>query len=141
MLTKHTQLRGIGHYKRPFRRSGFPKASRRPILPKHTQLQNKTLAIHVQTPMLSFVMILYDVTLSYEILGAFARGEGVAGGGTMSGLTPRRTAVPVMPTMAERMKPGFDRSMRYQSTGLTSARVKETCRVDCQGSLRCTKRE
>jgi hypothetical protein len=36
----------------------------------------------------------------------------------------------------ERMKPGLERSIRYQSTGLTSARVKEACMVEAQGSLR-----
>ena len=30
---------------------GVPAASLRPILPKQTQLQNSTLAIHVMTPM------------------------------------------------------------------------------------------
>ncbi len=54
----------------------------------------------------------------------------------MSGFRPRRTAVPAMPTRAESRKPGLERSTRYQSTGLTRARVRETWRVDCQGSLR-----
>ena len=54
----------------------------------------------------------------------------------MSGLTPSRTAVPAMPTSAERMKPGFERSIRYHRTGLTRAKVKETCKVDCHGSFR-----
>ena len=47
-----------------------------------------------------------------------------------------RMVVPQRPTKADRRKPAFDRSRRYQSTGLTSARVRETWSVDCQGSLR-----
>ena len=86
--------------------------------------------------MLSFVMIPFMYTSSYEKLTAFALGEGVDGGGTISGFTPSSTAVPAVPTRAERMNPGLDRSIRYHSTGLTSAKVKETCRVDCHGSFR-----
>lgn len=59
-----------------------------------------------------------------------------AGLGIMSGFETRRSAVPVAPTAVERMKPGLERSIRYQSTGLTSARVKEACMVEAQGSLR-----
>jgi hypothetical protein len=33
-----------------------PNANRLPILPKHTLLQNNTLAIHVPTPMLSLLI-------------------------------------------------------------------------------------
>ena len=55
----------------------------------------------------------------------------------MLGFTPSRTAVPARPTMVERMKPGLERSIMYQRTGLTRASVNETWRVDCQGSLRC----
>lgn len=35
---------------------GAPRASLRPIFPKHTLLQNKTLAIQVMTPMLSLLI-------------------------------------------------------------------------------------
>lgn len=66
-----------------------------------------------------------------------ARGDGAAGEGTISGLTPKAMAVPARPTSMERKKPGFERSTRYQSTGLTSAKVRDTCDVDCHGSLRC----
>ena len=56
----------------------------------------------------------------------------------MSGFTPSRTAVPVRPTMVDRMKPGLERSIMYQRSGLTRASVSEPWRVDCHGSLRCT---
>lgn len=59
------------------------------------------------------------------------------GEGTISGLTLKAIAVPARPTSVERRKPGFERSTRYHSTGLTRARVNETCNVDCHGSLRC----
>jgi hypothetical protein len=58
---------------------------------------------------------------------------GDAGDGIASELEARSRAVPVAPTAVERMKPGLDRSMRYQRTGLTSARVREACRVEVQG--------
>jgi hypothetical protein len=58
-----------------------------------------------------------------------------AGEGIISGFETRRRAVPVAPTAVLRMKPGFERSTRYQRTGLTSARVSEACRVDVQGNF------
>jgi hypothetical protein len=58
-----------------------------------------------------------------------------AGEGIISGFETRRRAVPVAPTAVERMKPGFERSTRYQRTGLTSARVREACRVDVHGNF------
>lgn len=112
-------------------------ANLRPMFPKHTLLQNKTLAIQVATPMLSFVIIFSEPSL-IEAGAAPAGGDGIAGGGTISGLIPNNTAVPAMPTTVERTNPGLDRSMRYQSTGLASASVRETWSVDCQGSLRCS---
>lgn len=54
----------------------------------------------------------------------------------MSGLIPSSTAVPTIPMNAERRNPGLERSIRYHKNGLTMARVRETCKVDCQGSLR-----
>ena len=60
------------------------------------------------------------------MLSTLAFGEWVAGDGTMPGFTRSRIAVPVNPTMVERRKPGLERSMRYHSTGLTSASVRET---------------
>lgn len=54
----------------------------------------------------------------------------------MFGFTPRQIAVPRTPTIADRRKPAFDRSTRYHNTGFTSASVRDTCRVDSQGSFR-----
>lgn len=59
----------------------------------------------------------------------------VAGEGIMSGFETSNKAVPVAPTAVERMKPGFERSIRYHNTGFTSARVRLACRVDVQGSF------
>jgi hypothetical protein len=42
-----------------------------------------------------------------------------------------------MPTADENANPGIDLSIRYHSTGFANASVKETCKVDCQGSFRC----
>ena len=112
-------------------------ANLRPMFPKQTQLQNSTLAIQVPTPIVSFVILPSNPT-SFDTLPALTLGDGVAGGGTISGLTPSITAVPARPTMVERRKPGFERSIRYHSTGLASASVRETWSVDCQGSFRYT---
>lgn len=114
----------------------LPNASLLPMFPKQTQLQNSTLAIHVLTPILSLVIRPSDRMPSKEELPAFARGIGVAGEGTISGFTPSSTTVPAIPTIADRKKPGFERSTRYHKTGFTSASVRDTCKVDCQGSLR-----
>ena len=42
-----------------------------------------------------------------------------------------------MPTADDNAKPGIDLSIRYHSTGLTNASVKDTCNVDCHGTLLC----
>lgn len=55
-----------------------------------------------------------------------ARGEGVAGAGTISGSTPKAIAVPARPTSIDRRKPGLERSTKYHRTGLTRARVRDT---------------
>lgn len=62
---------------------------------------------------------------------------GVGVEGIQLGLRPRRVAAPARPTSEARRKPGRVRSIRYQITGLTRARVRETCVVDCQGRRRC----
>ena len=123
-------------------RRPFPSiANLRPMLPKQTLLQNRTLAIQVLTAIVSLLTSLVPqlkLCCDTSMTGmACARGDGAGGAGTILGLMPRSTAVPVIPTMADRRKPGFDRSIRYQSAGLTMASVKDTCKVDCQGSLRC----
>ncbi len=117
-------------------------ASLRPILPKQTLLQNRTLATHVLTAMVSLLInctrkpeSCRDVV--FAVGGAYALGDGVGGAGTMLGLIPSRKAVPATPTTVETMNPGFERSIRYHRAGLTMAKVNETCNVDCHGSLRC----
>ena len=67
------------------------------------------------------------------------RKAGEAGDGIISGFETRRRAVPVAPTAEERMKPGAERSTRYQRTGFTKARVKEAWSGEDQGSLRWKK--
>jgi len=115
---------------------GQANASLRPILPKHTQLQNSTLAIQVETAMLSGLTSPCGGIELVEFGPKPAGGITIAGEGTMSGLTANKTAVPVIPTTVDSKKPALERSTRYHSTGLTSARVSETCKVDCHGSLR-----
>ena len=116
------------------------RASRRPMLPKQTQLQNNTLAIHVPTPMLSVLSqgcipfseapelewTLEDEGKGEAVAGAKGEAATGAGGGTMAGLILSNTAVPVIPTAADRRSPVFDRSIRYHSTGFARARVSET---------------
>jgi len=53
----------------------------------------------------------------------------------MSGFEARRRAVPVAPTTVESTNPILERSIIYQSTGLTKARVRDACNVEVQGSL------
>jgi hypothetical protein len=71
-----------------------------------------------------------------ELCGDVAEAALAAGEGIISGLRLRRTAVPQKATEVERRKPGLERSMRYQRTGLTRASVKETWRVEAQDNLR-----
>ena len=103
------------------------KASLLPIFPKQTQLQKRTLAIQVDTPMPSFETN-WDDPLSAvkDLFPKSALGDAIAGDGTMSGLIPRRVIVPRMPTLADKTNPVLDRSIKYQSTGLAKASVKET---------------
>lgn len=113
----------------------WPNASLLPMLPKHTQLQNSTLALQVQTPMLSWETKPSMPTSGAVMFASVALGSRIAGDGTILGLISNNMKVPKIPTIADKMKPAFDRSIRYQSTGLTSARVRETCIVDCQGNF------
>lgn len=57
--------------------------------------------------------------------------------GIISGVTMKWSKVPVTPTAVERRRPGLERSIRYQRTGFTNARVRDAWRVEDQGSLRC----
>lgn len=115
---------------------GRPNAKLLPIFPKQTLLQNSTLAIQVPTPILSCVISPPYTLPVREAVFSPALGDGDAGCGTTFGLMPSNRAVPPRPTSADSRKPGFERSMRYQSTGLTRASVSETWDVDCQGSFR-----
>ena len=45
--------------------------------------------------------------------------------------------MPIAPTEEESRKPGLERSIIYQRTGLTRKSVREAWREDVQGSLRC----
>lgn len=114
-------------------------ANRRPIFPKHTQVQNSTLAIHVPTTRLSCGIALYRVPACEIGVPSPAMGDGVveAGEGIISGLILSTANIPVNPTMVDRAKPGFERSTRYHRTGLARESVRETWSVDCQGTLRC----
>lgn len=114
------------------------KANRLPILPKQTVLQNSTLMIHVPHSIVLCVMMPLKACTTGGAVELSVNSEGDdAGDGIISGLSDSSTAVPTTPTEVERRKPGFDRSIRYQSTGLTSASVKDTCKVEVQGSFRC----
>lgn len=107
------------------------------MFPKQTLLQKSTLATQVQIPILSLLIKPLCKTVSDELVAVLpARGK-ADGDGTICGFTPSTTAVPVIPTKVERIKPGLERSIRYHNTGLIRANARDTCRVDCQGSLRC----
>ena len=112
-----------------------PDANLLPMLPKHTQLQNSTLAIQVQTPARSCETKLSMPTSRAVMFASVALIDSIAGEGTILGLISNNMKVPKIPTTADNMKPAFDRSITYHSTGLTSARVRETCIVDCQGNF------
>ena len=116
------------------------RAKRRPIFPKHTQLQNRTLSIQIPVSTVSWLAKPPSVSGSAKDGAVPFRcrpsDEKPAGVGTICGFNPIKMAEPVKPTAAESRKPGFDRSIRYQRKGLTSARVRETCIVDAHGSFR-----
>ncbi len=115
----------------------FLSASLRPIFPKHTQLQNKTLMIHVPHSTVSFAT--KPPSTSFAIYVALLEAVWVddAGDGIISGFRLSRTVVPKTPTAAERRNPGLVRSIRYQRTGLTRASVSEAWKVDVHANLRC----
>lgn len=109
-------------------------ASWRPMLPKHTQAQKRTLEIHVVTAMLSCVI---PVATACSLLVSFKADAAVdasADDGTISGRNPRTVHIPANPTIVDRENPVLVRSMRYHRTGLASASVTDACVVDCQGS-------
>lgn len=84
------------------------------------QIATSTVSL-LTPPTVSALPPIYPVDeLLFRGIELEAVGEGI-----MSGFEARRSAVPVKPTEAESMKPGVERSIRYQRTGLTRKRVKE----------------
>jgi len=124
--------------------------SRRPIFPKQTALTNSTLAIHVATPTVSWPN---NPSTSASPDGPFTAAvpfprDAITrpccpcpcpGGGTQAGLMPSNTPVPPIETTVDSRKPGAERSSRYHSAGFASARVSESCIVDCHDNLRMAK--
>jgi hypothetical protein len=107
MIRQYTSTHILNYTNITEQRHGKPtlsllSANRRPMFPKHTQLQNRTLAIQVATPMLSAVTLMGQGKL-IVLIGSIE--EFAAGAGTILGLNPRRRAVPVRPTVIERRKP------------------------------------
>lgn len=92
------------------------------MLPKQTQLQKRTLAIHVPTAswLCERVRPAIPNTVSSTASAALL-GEKI-----MSGFISSRAIMPVSPMAVERTKPDLERSIRYQRNGFTSASVKQT---------------
>jgi hypothetical protein len=122
-------------------------AKTRPILPKHTQQQNKTLAIHVATLICSFRT--QSVTRKDPDCAPPAGGDGGmlelpeekddVGAGMRPGLMASKAAVPRNPIAVLRVRPAVVRSRRYQRMGLARASVRDSCRVVSQGRRRCAR--
>ena len=106
-------------------------AIRRPMFPKQTLLQKRTLAIQVATAMLSSVIKFSFPNFWDNSAARTDLVELVVGRGTTAGLTKRRATVPKIPTAADNQNPACVRSIVYHRQGLTSARVSEACIVDC----------
>ena len=62
--------------------------------------------------------------------------KGTLGDGNAVGLERNTTEVRMEVTMSENDRPGLLRSRIYHKAGLTSARVRVSWRVDCQGRRR-----
>lgn len=120
---------------------------RRPMLPKHRQLQNSTLSIH--TPV--SIVWWWPASIPLRLVGA-ASGAALLvplrvfglpsrcrdGVGIMSGLMPRRSREPTRPTAAESTRPVLERSISHHRSGLARASVAEIWSVEDQASLRCS---
>lgn len=106
------------------------------MLPKHTQAQNKILATHVRTAMLSCVSPVTNVYSFPVVFKMVKLGGASVELGTIPGLRPRNTLMPVRPTSEESRKPVRVRSRRYQRTGFARASVSDACVVDSQGVRR-----
>lgn len=116
------------------------------MFPKHTQLQNSTLSIHTPDSNVSELASPPRSRLSSHLSlpdeedddhgSELVLNSELEGVGIISGFTPSSKPAPATPTAAERRKPALERSMSHQRSGLTSARVMDTCKVDDQASLR-----
>ena len=78
------------------------------------------LSLLTKPPNSASTLLLYSVEFGLTPKPVLLVGEGI-----MSGLEARSKAVPIAPTEAERRKPVLERSIMYQRTGLTRARVRE----------------
>lgn len=134
---KSQTLMKISSCIQPFNASLAPPiANCRPILPKHTHAQKRTLAIQVRTAIPSCVIPVANansspVLFSPNVVGGLSVDDGIN-----SGFSPRTRPIPATPTTVDSRNPVLVRSMRYHKTGFTSARVREACVVDSHGSRR-----
>lgn len=113
-----------------------PIANCRPILPKHTHAQKRTLATQVRRATPSCVI---PATSPYSSPVPFRPGNAVAlsaDEGINSGLSPKMIPIPANPTVVDNQNPVFVRSIRYHNTGFARASVNEACVVDSHGSRR-----
>lgn len=113
-----------------------PIASCRPILPKHTHAQKRTLATQVRRATPSCVI---PVTNPYSSPVPFGPRNVVAlsaDEGISSGLSPKMIPIPANPTVVDNQNPVLVRSIRYHNTGFARASVNEACVVDSHGSRR-----
>lgn len=117
------------------------RASLLPMLPKHTQLQNKTLMTQMPVSIVLFVARPPSIRTSLPVCPVEFRSrygdEEPIGAGMISGSSPRETIVPARPTAADRRKPVLDRSIRYHKSGFAIAKVRETCIVEAHGTFLC----
>ena len=113
-----------------------PIANCRPMLPKQTQAQKRTLATQVRTAMPSCVTPTANASFSAALFRPNVADELPVDVGINSGFRPRRSPIPANPTAIERRNPDRVRSIRYHRTGLARARATEACVVDSHGSRR-----
>jgi hypothetical protein len=62
---------------------------------------------------------------------------GSDGEGRTSGFERKMSEVRIEVTVSDTERPGFERSRMYHKAGFTSASVRVSWRVDCQGRRRC----
>jgi len=120
------------HSMQAYRSRNLSLTNSRPILPKHTQLQNNTLAIHAATPTPSECSSVSKVVKPSTALAPPATPAAVTfawirldvGTGITLGLTKNRTTVPMRPIAALSVKPALVRSSKYQRKGFARASVR-----------------